>query len=80
MPLRFLDPWIVELGPRMRLSRIAELCAVTIPFARRYLRRVGYERLIWDDGDHRSRSPGAAQLPLADPLLAEFLEHTENRP
>lgn len=49
MPLPLLEPWIIDLGPRIRLSRVAGMCRVSADFARRRLRRAGLSRLVWDD-------------------------------
>jgi hypothetical protein len=49
MAVPLVEPRIVALGGGMRLSRIADLCKVMVPFARRRLRRADLERLLWDD-------------------------------
>jgi hypothetical protein len=49
MPWKLLRPWIVDLGGEIRLSRLAAYCEVTPEFARRRLRRDGFDPSVWDD-------------------------------
>jgi hypothetical protein len=66
MPIHLLEPWIISLGPGMRLSRLAELCRVTDTFARRRLRRADLDALVWDDTTpgHVRKARGAPMFGL----------------
>jgi Zn-dependent peptidase ImmA (M78 family) len=48
MPQHLVKP-LIDLGGLMRLSELADRCRVTVPFARRRLRRAGLQQRVWDD-------------------------------